>query len=458
MRAAIRIFLFALSALTVFPLAAAQSPAPSAKGDADLQFVVMLSRHGVRSPLGARDLFGRYAAAPWAAWDVPPGYLTAHGYQLIKLFGAWDRTEFSGGSLFASTGCADAAHVSIIADTDQRTRETGKALAEGMFPGCEIAVHSEPDGTNDPLFRPIEAGVVHPDKALLVAAVSGRIGGNVSNLTEAYRSQLTVLDRVLAGCGHAPADAKRTSIPAEAERTSIFDIPASLTPGPGDTPANLRGPVMTGSTIAENLLLEYTQGMSQADTGWGCVDGATLRTVMQINRVTWEYGMRTPAVARVYASNLLDRILKTMEQSATGAAVPGALGRSGDRLVILVGHDTNIATVAGALNIDWVFDGRVDDTPPGGALLFELWRPRDGGKPFVRLEYIAQTLEQMRNAEALTPANPPAVAPISLPGCVRQDLSCSWEGFSTVVHASIDPADAGDPANIADSAHISAQH
>jgi hypothetical protein len=64
----------------------------------------------------------------------------------------------------------------------------------------------------------------------------------------------------------------------------------------------------------------------------------------------------------------------------------------------------------------------------------------------------------MRNAEALTPANPPAVAPISLPGCVRQDLSCSWEGFSTVVHASIDPADAGDPANIADSAHISAQH
>ena len=192
--------------------------------------------------------------------------------------------------------------------------------------------------------------------------------------------------------------------------------------------------------MTENLLLEYTQGMSQADTGWGCIDGATLRTLMQLSSANWDYGKRTPAVARIFASTLLDRILKTMQQSATGAAVPGALGKPGDRLVILVGHDTNIVTVAGALNIDWVFDGRADDTPPGGALLFELWRPRDGGKPFVRLEYIAQTLEQMRNAEPLTLANPPAVAPIFIPGCSRQDLSCTWEGFSAAVRASIDPA------------------
>jgi 4-phytase/acid phosphatase len=434
MRALVLGFLFAMVSFTLTPLAASQSPAaPTASHDADLQLVVMLSRHGVRSPIGARDLYGKYAAAPWPAWDVPPSYLTAHGYQLMRLFGAWDRTQFSSEHLFVPTGCADASHISIIADTDQRTRETGKALAEGMFPGCEIAVHAQPEGTNDPLFRPIEAHAVHRDEALASAAVLGRIGGNANNLTDAYRSQLTVLDHVLAGCGHAPADAKRTS---------IFDIPDAHTL------------VATASTIAENLLLEYTQGMSQADTGWGCLDGATLRTIMQVNNASWDYGMRTPAVARAYASTLLDRILKTMEQSvngvdAAGAAVPGALGKSGDRMVILVGHDTNIATVAGALGIDWVFDGRVDDTPPGGALLFELWRPRDGGKPFVRLEYIAQSLEQMHNAETLTPANPPAIAPIFLPGCGRADLSCSWEGFSAAMRGSIDPTYVGDPNYVA---------
>jgi 4-phytase/acid phosphatase len=278
---------------------------------------------------------------------------------------------------------------------------------------------------------------------LASAAVAGRIGGNPGNLTELYRSQLTLLDSVLAGCGHAPANTTRTS---------IFAVPASLAPGSGDSPAALRGPVTTAATIAENLLLEYTQGMREADTGWGCIDGATLRTIMQVNSANWDYTKRTPAIAHIYASTLLDRILKTMQQSVNGAgargtAVSGALGKPGDRLVILVGHDTNIVTVAGALHIDWVFDGRADDTPPGGALLFELWRPRDGGKPFVRLEYVAQTLEQMRNSEALTPANPPAVAPIFVPGCSRQDLSCTWEDFSRTLHASIDPAYIAAPAD-----------
>ncbi len=442
MRTTVRILLFALACFPLSPLAAGQSAAdPAASRDADLQLVVVLSRHGVRAPLGNSALYGKYAVAPWPAWDVSPGYLTGHGYQLMKLFGAWDRAEFSSENLFAAAGCADAAHVSIVADSDQRTRETGKALAEGMFPGCDIAVRAGTEGTNDPLFRPIESGAVHPDTALATAAVAGRIGGDPNNLTELYRSQLTLLDHVLAGCGHAPANTTRSS---------IFTIPASLAPGSGDSPAALRGPVTTAATMAENLLLEYTQGMSRADTGWGCIDGATLRTIMQINSANWDYAKRTPAIARIYASTLLDRILKTMQQSvsgggvnggdATGAAVPGALGKPGDRLVILVGHDTNIVTVASALDIDWILDGGVDDTPPGGALLFELWRPRAGGKPFVRLEYIAQTLEQMRNSEALTPQNPPAVAPIFVPGCSRQDLSCTWEGFSAAMRAAIDPA------------------
>ena len=142
----------------------------------------------------------------------------------------------------------------------------------------------------------------------------------------------------------------------------------------------------------------------------------------------------------MYASNLLDRIRRTMEQSLTGKPVPGALGKPDDRLVILVGHDTNIVTAAGALGIDWIEDGRVDDTPPGGALVFELWRSHADGNFFVRLEYTAQTLEQMRREEPLTSANPPSEAPVFVPGCSRPDLSCTWEGFTAAMRQAIDPA------------------
>jgi len=179
--------------------------------------------------------------------------------------------------------------------------------------------------------------------------------------------------------------------------------------------------------------------MSEADTGWGCLDGATLRYIMQANVAAWNYADRTPAFARLYASNLLDHIRLTMEQSLRGKPVPGAIGKAGDRLVILVGHDTDIATVAGALGIDWIADGRADDSPPGGALVFELWRSLKAGS-FVRVSFTAQTLEQMRNSAPLSVANPPAEAPIFVPACSGPDLACTWDGFSAALRQAIDPA------------------
>lgn len=422
---------FRLLALLCLPLflssmAAPAQPSDAVTADASLQYVVMLSRHGVRSPIGDLAAIDKYSAAPWPKWEVPPSYLTPHGYQLMKIFGAWDRAHFSAQGLFAASGCAEAPRVTILADTDQRTRETGKALAEGMFPGCAIEVQAQPEGTVDPLFRGMETG--HGNGALVAAAILGRIGGDPNRLSEAFHPQLAALDRVLAGCGKAPG--------TNPSRTSLFDVSFTVAQGAGYSGA-MRSPLSVGSTLAENLLLEYTDGMK--DVGWGCVDGQSLRALMQIDTAGWEYGYRTRTVAQMYASDLLDRILQSIHQSVTGQPVDGALGKPGDRLLILVGHDTNIVTVAGALGIDWIVDGRVDDTPPGGVLLFELWRPRHGGQPFVKLEYTAQTLEQMREAQPLSQVNPPAAAPVFIPACSGSDISCTWDGFATAMRAAIAP-------------------
>jgi 4-phytase/acid phosphatase len=412
----------------------AASPVPNAdranEPKAELQFVVVLSRHGVRSPIVQGSAIEKYSAAPWPKWDVPPSYLTPHGYQAIKLFGTWDRTKFAGEGLFAASGCDDAAHVTILADSDERTVETGKALAEGMFPGCPIDVHAEKEGTIDPLYRMVSGP--HPgDETMAAAAIAGRIGGDPNSLTEAFRPQLAALDRVLAGCGHVD--------PLASKRTSIFDVPAKYGGSTAFSSA-YSGPVTRAATFAENFLLEYTTGMSDADVGWGCVDGATLRALMQLDTASWEYNYRTQPVARINAANLMDKIEKSLEQNETGKPVAGALQKQGDRMLIIVGHDSNIVATAGSLGINWIIDGRADDTPPGGALLFEVWRPADGGKLFVRMEYTAQTLEQMRQLQPLTETNPPAAAPIFVPGCSGADQRCTWEGFAAAMHAAINPA------------------
>src|ERR1700679_1173511 len=98
---------------------------------------------------------------------------------------------------------------------------------------------------------------------------------------------------------------------------------------------------------------------------------------------------------------MLDANVGSMQQVASQKAVAGAPGRKHDRLLILVGHDTNLTNISRTVGLSWLIDGRRDDTPPGSALVFELWQNRAASQYSVRLFYTAQTLNQMRNITPL---------------------------------------------------------
>lgn len=427
-----KIFL-AACLLTGSLLASAQVSNPASSSDAktgdELKFVVIVTRHGVRSPTGKIDQLNQYSRQSWPQWSVPAGYLTAHGAQLMTIFGRYDRELLASQKLLAPSGCEDAAHIRIVADSDQRTRETGNALAAGLAPRCGIEVSALPEGTEDPLFHPLAAGIGKADKAEAAAAIAGRIGGNPQGLSDAYHAQLDALEEVLLGGG-----SKDTATPQ-----SLFSIPSGIAPGKGDHTADLRSPLSLASTMTENLLLEYAEGMDKQSVGWGRVDLARLRELLQLHVASEDLAQRTPYIARAQSSNLLDHLLRSMQQAESGQPVAGALSRPEDRLLILVGHDNNLANIAGNLGINWLIDGRRDDTPPGGALVFELWKNGETGKYAVRSYYTAQTLDQMRNSVPLSLSSPPERVPVFLPGCGQSDGTCSWDGFEQTLRASIDP-------------------
>jgi 4-phytase/acid phosphatase len=390
---------------------------------AHLVHVVYVTRHGVRSPTGKADQYARFSSAAWPVWPVAPGYLTPHGYGLLKIYGAYDRDVLEREGLLGGKGCADAPQVSFRADSDQRTRESAKALSEGMFPGCTVPIVALEEGVNDPLFHRSADQITSFESTRAVAAIAGRVGDDPNSVAAAYHAPLTMLDDLLAQCG--------TPVSSHA-RTSLLSVAASISRGPHDHAVEMRGPLNTASTLTENLLLEYTEGMPVRDVGWGCVDGAKLRTLIDLHTAASDLAQRTPAVADAQSAELLAAIDSSVEQAITGKEVAGAVGKLSDKALFLIGHDTNLSNLAGALQLDWLADGRRDDTPPGSALIFEVWKT-DGADYSIRTYFTTQTLEQMRNSSVLSAATPAVRVPVFLPGCSRPDMSCSASSFHTLL-------------------------
>lgn len=375
-----------------------------------LKYVVIVSRHGVRSPTWDAARLNEYSAEPWPDWGVPPGFLTPRGRTLITLLGAYYREWLAGEHLIKGNGCDDAPSVFIHADTDQRTLETGRAFAESLLPGCDVPVHSAPAGERDPLF----SGVGTPDPELALKAVRERLGNDPKKLLADHQQALDTLQFILGRPSAEPAE-----IDVSMKGKSV----------------ELKGPLAAGSTLSEDFLFEYTNGMKGTALGWGRLTEQNLERVMELHAVSTDLMRRAPYLARARGSNLLAHVLRSMEQAVSRQPVAGALGKPGDELLLISGHDTNLSNLSGMLGLSWSLPTyQPNDTPPGGALIFSLWKDSDG-RYFVKVRYIAQTLEQMRDMVPLSLAAPPAGQDLSI--CA--DRTCSWEAARSAIQKAIDP-------------------
>ena len=407
-------------------LALAAGGATQAPGAGEtLQYVVIVTRHGVRSPTWTLGRLHQYSAEPWPDFGVPPGYLTPHGRKLMTILGAFYREYFAVRGLHTAGDCAAPAASYFRADADQRTRETAAALAETMRPGCKTEIQAGPEGSADALFDPIEAGTVKPNVALSRAAVLGKTGTSLEPLVAAHKPALDALHRILNGDGKA--------------RQSIFDEPSGLTDARDGIA--LTGPLRLASTFSENLLLEYANGMEGRQLGWGRLNATNLLEILSLHTVYADLMRRTPQLARTRGSNLMTAVVRSLEQAALGKPVPGATGPLACKVLVISGHDTNLSNLSGMLGLSWIAPShQPDDIPPGAALLFSLWRQAQNGRYLVRLQFVTQTLEQMRRAVPLTTANPPAISEVFIPGCssAAQGWPCEWSRFRSAVERALE--------------------
>jgi 4-phytase/acid phosphatase len=404
--------------------------APSRQGE-KLQFVAVLSRHGVRTPTNTPEDLQAYAPEPWPLWNAPAAELTTRGEKLMQLLGSYYRDYLTRAGLLAPTGCADRDKIYFWADAVGRDVESAWLIGRSMMPACNITVHRVASGP-DPLFSPRAAGIGKFDVSAASAEFLKMAGNSPEAVLKNFGTEVQMVEQILFGCRPS------ASCPAVGSNVSkrILELPALVQPK--DNVASAPA-VATAFAIAQAILLQHQDGKDDKDIAWGRFNATTQAALEAFDTKYWSL-LVTPYASKARSSNLLSHILRAVTQAAQGAAVPGALGRPGDKALFVLGHDTDMKDIAAMLGLSWQLEPRgPNETLPGSALIFELWRDEARGTQSVRTYFQSQTVEQMRRATPLSLRTPPVRVRLSPGGC-GTDESCEWTRFKSAVEAAIDPA------------------
>ncbi len=399
--------------------------APAQHERGELVRMVILSRHGVRSPTGTPEALARWTVSKWPDFKVPPGHLTARGGDLVQLMGVYYRDYLAEQGLFTRAGCPAQERVHVHADVDQRTQVTAERILEGFAPGCGLPVRKA-DSERDPLFHPVEANLCKFNLEQARDAVMQRAGGDFAALARKERDALHELQGILQCCTPRTCD---KSFGGPGGPCKLPALPTRLKVDPAKV--SLEGGLAIASTYSEILLLEYGNGFAGKEFGFGRADVAKMQQGFKLHVLAFDIVQRAPYIAQHQGSMLLGKITDAL---ASAAGDP--------RLVLFAGHDTNIANVAAMLGANWHLPGyQPNQTPPGGALAFELRRGRDG-QLRVYGSYLAQSLSQLREARPLSARSPPLKQALRMPACSSDSEGhpCLLGDFVKAVKQAVDPA------------------
>ncbi|WJT00597.1 histidine-type phosphatase [Novosphingobium humi] len=365
--------------MMIAALAALAWAAPSQAAAPVVESVVVLMRHGIRPPTKDPAMPAGTAAAPWPRWDVPPGWLTAHGGEAVERLGVQDGAWLRRIGVLPAARCPDAGRIHIVADSDQRTIATARHWAKGALTSCAPVIDHLPQDQADPRFGPLSAGLSRIDPVAAAGAVEQAVGPQgLAGIDRAMAPLYGRLNAILCGGAAAPCG-------LGAEPTQIRPATAQARP-------KLSGMLDRASTAAQILLLEYADGKSMGEVGWGRAGAGDIAALSTFHAEEFRLLARPRPIA---APNLA---------GLTPVLREGLQGRVG--LTLILGHDTNIANLAGVLDLHWRVEGlAADDPAPGGAIVLEVLR-MPSGRRLVRAGYRSQSLEAMRSGKGAARRQP----------------------------------------------------
>lgn len=265
-------------------------------------------------------------------------------------------------------------------------------------------------------------------------AILSRAGGSIADFTGHRQTAFRELEQVL----NFPQSNLCLNREKQDKSCSLTQaLPSELKVSADNV--SLTGAVSLASMLTEIFLLQQAQGMPEP--GWGRItDSHQWNTLLSLHNAQFYLLQRTPEVARSRATPLLDLIMAALtphppQKQAYGVTLPTSV-------LFIAGHDTNLANLGGALELNWTLPGQPDNTPPGGELVFERWRRLSDNSQWIQVSLVFQTLQQMRDKTPLSLNTPPGEVKLTLAGCEERNAQgmCSLVGFTQIVNEARIPA------------------
>lgn len=349
-----------------------------------LQQVLMMSRHNLRAPLANNgSVLEQSTPNKWPEWDVPGGQLTTKGGVLEVYMGHYMREWLAEQGMVKSGECPPPYTVYAYANSLQRTVATAQFFITGAFPGCDIPVHhQEKMGTMDPTFNPVITDDSAAFSEQAVAAMEKEL--SKLQLTDSYQ----LLEKIV--------NYKDSPACKEKQQCSLVDGKNTFSAKYQQEPG-ISGPLKVGNSLVDAFTLQYYEGFPMDQVAWGEIKSDQQWKVLSKLKNGYQDSLFTsPEVARNVAKPLVSYIDKALVTDRTSAP----------KITVLVGHDSNIASLLTALDFKpYQLHDQNERTPIGGKIVFQRWHDSKANRDLMKIEYVYQSAEQLRNADAGDAAN-----------------------------------------------------
>lgn len=401
--------LYSLAAVAIFTLSLPSAIFPQAqrskefKDKYQLKEAVVLSRHNIRSPLSdSKSDLGRMTPHAWHKWSSGKSELTSRGGALETMMGQYFRKWAVDAGLFPENHAPSADDVNVTANSMQRCIATAQYFSSGFMPVGGIKVnHRYTPSQMDPLFNPQltkSSPAFRAEAMKQIEAMGGKKGivGINEKIKPDYELMMEVLD-----VKDSPM-AKNNDPKLKAFENYNTEIVLDKW---GEPSMKSGSALKELNSASDAFILQYYEAPDTLTAAFG----------HNLTRKDWE---RLAHVKDVYQD-----VLFTAPIVATNVAKPlvqymlEELQSPTRKFTFLVGHDSNLSSVATALGVEEyeVPNAIEKKTPIGSKMVIEKFVGPDG-EEYADINLVYQSVDQLRNMELLDLDNPPMIYPLSLKG------------------------------------------